>query len=82
MANGHAHEPLFKGDSNMPSWLTPKVDAAISTLLTYLSMAVGGYGLYSTSQSWHGLPIILIGLLLWGISCVGLRRLIEFHNSN
>ena len=82
MANGSLAKPVRNSDTPIPEWLTPKVDAAISIALVYLSIATGGLGLYLVSaKSWQSSPLILIGVILWGVSCVGFRRLLESNHN-
>lgn len=57
------------------AWPSPKQDVIISNVLVILSVIVGGLGFYFTLLSWHGIPLLGVACLLWGLSCVGLRRL-------
>lgn len=81
MADGSLAKPVKNEDSPIPEWLTPKVDGVISVVLVYLSTILGGLGLYFVVDgSWESSPLILVGLMLWGVSCVGLRRLLESNH--
>lgn len=65
-------------DAQIPSWLTPKVDAALSIALMFISAVVGGYGLHlMTSTTWQSFPMLLVGLFVWSVACSGLRRLLR-----
>lgn len=63
--------------SQNDDWPSPKTDANICTVLTFLSVLLGGLGLYLTSKQWQSFPLILIALILWGVSCIGIRNLVQ-----
>lgn len=56
-------------------WPSTRVDAIVSVILSYLSVLIGGFGLYMTYRTWQSFPLVLVALVLWGISCVGLKRI-------
>lgn len=54
-----------------------KFEAAISAVLVLVAVLVGSLGLCLTMESWQSSPLIVIAILAWGASCIGLRRLLR-----
>lgn len=79
--NSHSMYPPENSDGSISSnWPSRRFDAVLSVFLAFMSVIVGGFGLYMLSKSWQSFPLVLIGILIWGISCVGLRRLTSPKN--
>jgi hypothetical protein len=75
MANQSINSDVIHSKDSGSAWPGVKANAIISMILSYLSVIIGGLGLYALFTAWQSFPLILIAWILWGISCVGLRRL-------
>ena len=82
MSNDNINFELSHMNDSDMNWPSVKVDAVISVILSYLSIIIGGFGIYAIFQAWQSFLIIGIACILWGISCVGLRRLSSLSRGN
>ena len=76
---GSYYEGRMKsGENNSTSiWPSARTDAVLSVILAFLSVLVGGFGLYMTSRDFFSFPLVIIGLTFWGVACIGVRRLLS-----
>lgn len=76
MATPDMNSGMDNIDDTDSDWPSVKANAVISVILSYLSVIIGGLGLYTVFfKAWQSFPLVGIAWILWGISCVGLRRL-------
>jgi len=57
-------------------------DIGVSIFLVFLSVLVGGFGIYMLGKSYLNLPYVFFGIILWGGACIGVRRLIVTLSRN
>lgn len=77
MNNRSVGELSRNPEEKQPLWPSPRVDEVVSIVLAFLSVLVGGLGLYLVLRDWNwaASPLVFLGLVMWGVSCFGLRRL-------
>ena len=60
------------------SRLQSSTDAMVSETILIISIVLSAFaGYYTLYRSWYYLPLFIIGILFFGLSCVGVNRILK-----